>query len=213
MLPLFETFSSIQGESTQAGRGCCFLRLAGCNLRCTYCDTVYAQDSKGELKSVAELVDIVRRSKWNLVEITGGEPLIHPETPLLAQSLINEGFEVMIETNGSMPIEFLPPQVRRIMDCKLPGSGMEKFNRYENFNYITPHDEIKFVLSSYEDAQFALQIIEKWKLSEKTDNLLFAPVWGAFSPVELAQWMLDNHAPGRLQLQLHKVIWGADTKK
>ena len=145
MLPLVESFVSIQGESTQAGRKCFFIRLAGCNLNCRYCDTRYAMTG-GEEKSVAELADAAAASGVRLVEITGGEPLIHAETPELARELQRRGLEVMIETNGSLPIGTLPEGVRRIVDCKLPDSGMCEHNLFDNYRVLTQLDEVKFVI-------------------------------------------------------------------
>lgn len=207
MLPLIESFVSIQGESTQAGRKCFFLRLGGCNLRCSYCDTSYAW-SGGELKSPEELAAAAAASGVGLVEITGGEPLIHPETPELARRLQKKNLEVMIETNGSLPIDGLPEGVRRIVDCKLPDSGMSDCNLVDNYRLLTPLDEVKFVISSRRDFDFALDIIDRFALAERTPHLLASPVWGAVKPDELAQWLIDTPSPLRFQLQLHKVLWG-----
>ena len=207
MLPLVESFVSIQGESTQAGRKCFFLRLAGCNLACRYCDTRYAM-SGGIGKSVGELADAAASSGVKLVEITGGEPLIHAETPELARELQRRGLEVMIETNGSLPIDTLPAGVRRIVDCKLPDSGMSERNLFDNYRVLTALDEVKFVISSRRDFEFALDVIARFGLEDKTPNLLASPVWGAVAPAELAQWVIDAASPLRFQLQLHKVLWG-----
>ena len=207
MLPVIETFSSIQGESTHAGRRCFFIRLAGCNLRCSYCDTAYAWDG-GKPYTVAELVDLAANSGTGLVEVTGGEPLIHPETPALLQALLDAGMEVLLETNGAVSIAAVPEQVRKILDCKLPASGMAEQNIFANYALLLPHDEVKFVVSSRKDFDYALDVVERYKLLSKTANLIFSPVWGKVSFEELADWVISCRYPVRMQLQLHKLIWG-----
>ena len=207
MLPVIETFASIQGESTHAGRKCFFIRLAQCNLRCNYCDTVYAWEG-GTLRSVAGLVDEVKASGLDLVEVTGGEPLIHEETPALLQALLDAGLEVLLETNGSVSIENVPQEVRKIVDCKTPGSGMSERNDFGNFALLCPHDEVKFVVSGKEDFHWAVRIIEKYRLTEKTQNLIFSPVWNRISFEELAALVVQCKLPVRMQLQMHKLIWG-----
>ena len=207
MLPVIETFASIQGESTHAGRRCFFIRLAGCNLRCTYCDTAYAWEG-GFMQDIAGLTDIAVASGCEVVEVTGGEPLIHPETPALLQALLDAGMEVLLETNGSVSIENVPAQVRKIVDCKTPGSGMAEKNCWENFALLQPHDEVKFVISGADDFQWSIGIIDRYKLAEKTPNLIFSPIWGKVEFEELAQWVIECGRPVRMQLQLHKLIWG-----
>lgn len=204
-----ERFISIQGESTQAGRVCHFIRLAGCNLKCVWCDTAYA--SAGEWMAVDDLVAEALSSGAALVEITGGEPLTQQATPLLADKLLAAGLEVMVETNGSLDISALPPNVRRIVDCKLPASGMERFNLWSNYEHLTSLDEVKFVVGSMEDFKFALKVIARYNLAEKCP-LLFSPVWNAVRFEELAKWMVEANAPGRMQIQLHKIIWGAEAR-
>ena len=207
MLPVIETFASIQGESTHAGRKCFFIRLAQCNLRCNYCDTAYAWDG-GTLRSVAGLVAEVKASGLDLVEVTGGEPLIHEETPALLQALLDAGLEVLLETNGSVSIENVPQEVRKIVDCKTPGSGMNERNKFSNFALLCPHDEVKFVVSGKEDFHWAVRIIEKYRLTVKTQNLIFSPVWNRISFEELAALVVQCKLPVRMQLQMHKLIWG-----
>ncbi len=198
---LVEAFASIQGESTHAGRPSFFLRLAGCNLDCSYCDTRYAQNAEaGRETSIDELVALTRNSGLNLVEITGGEPLATPETPELCRRLLAEGFEVMIETNGSLPISPLPREVRKILDCKLPSSGMAAQNLTSNYPLLQSHDEVKFVTGSRKDFDYALNIIQTHRLPEKTRNLLASPVWNTLPPQTLAAWILESQAPLRLQL-------------
>lgn len=209
MARLVESFLSLQGESTQAGRRCIFLRLAGCNLACNYCDTSYAQESQaGEEKNVEELIAIAQTFNCKLIEITGGEPLLTPETPELCRRLLALNYEVMVETNGSLPIAPLPREVRKILDCKLPGSGMSGQNLYENYQLLQPHDEVKFVVSNREDFEFALRVIKEYELPKKTANLLFSPVWGRVEFAELARWVIEESEHGRMQLQMHRLIWG-----
>jgi len=208
-----ETFLSIQGESTHAGRLCFFIRLAGCNLNCTYCDTDYARDSEsGVSMTIEHLASQAKISKVRLVEITGGEPLTHPNTPALCEALLDEGLEVMVETNGSLPLSLLPPAVKKIVDCKTPSSGMVEYNLYENFHILSKHDEIKFVILDYLDYEFALTIIERYDLQNKIPNILLSPAWGKLDPKSLVGWMMADLPPARLQLQLHKIIWGPDKK-
>jgi len=197
----------LQGESTQAGRRCFFIRLEGCNLNCSYCDTEYAR-SGGVEKSVSELVELAVASKVPLVEITRGEPLLEKELPELCSRLMDRGLEVMIETNGSMDVSVIPEGVRRIIDCKLPGSGMDKFNMYGNFSGLTALDEVKFVVSSKEDFDFALEVISRCGLEESPAALLASPVWGRVSFEELAGWVIESGSRLRMQLQMHKLIWG-----
>ena len=167
---LVEAFASIQGESTHAGRPCFFLRLAGCNLRCSYCDTGYAQSAEaGRSAEIPELVGLVRASGLKLVEITGGEPLLTPETPALCRALLDAGVEVLVETNGSLSIAPLPPEVCRILDCKLPGSGMWEYNLWSNFDHLTRLDEVKFVVSSKSDFECALKVIKDYSLDGKCE--------------------------------------------
>lgn len=208
-----ETFLSIQGESTHAGRLCFFIRLAGCNLNCTYCDTEYARDEdSGTAMTIEHLVTQATLSKVRLVEITGGEPLIHADMPALCQALIDEGLEVMVETNGSLPLSLLPPIIKKIVDCKTPSSGMLEYNLYENFHILSDHDEVKFVIQDYLDYEFALTVIEKYNLQKKTSNILLSPAWGKLDPKTLVGWMMADLPPARLQLQLHKILWGPNKK-
>ena len=206
-----ETFLSIQGESTHAGRLCFFIRLAGRNLQCRYCDTQYSAsltDGKAELLDL--LVVRAVSSDVDLVEITGGEPLTQPETIPLCEKLLDAGMTVLIETNGSMPVWELPEGVIRILDCKTPSSGESGSNLYKNYDFLTPADEIKFVIADREDYDFSCKIIREYDLSSKTQNLLFSPVWGRIAPRQLAEWMIADRPPARLQLQMHKLIWGPD---
>jgi 7-carboxy-7-deazaguanine synthase len=210
-LRIIETFSSIQGESTHAGRLCFFIRLAGCNLNCNYCDTVYAQkQEEGNDFTIDELLDSAVESGLKLVEITGGEPLYQEATSKLCEVLLANGFTVLVETNGSLPLSVLPEKVIKIMDCKLPSSGEAMSLDPENFSFIGKNDEIKFVIADSGDYRYALDLIEKFKLNEKTANLIFGPAWGSLNPDKLVEWMLKDKVPARLQLQLHKYIWGPE---
>ena len=206
-LPVCETFASIQGESTHAGRRCFFIRLSGCNLRCAYCDTAYAWEG-GTMREIDDLVAEAAASGMDCVEITGGEPLIHPETPELAAKLLAAGLETLVETNGSLDIGLLPPGCRRIVDCKLPDSGMAGHNLESNYDKLTPLDEVKFVVSSRRDFDCALAVIDRFALPKRTPHLLFSPVWGKVDFAELARWTLECRRPVRMQLQMHKQIWG-----
>ena len=207
MLQIIETFKSVQGESTHAGKVCFFIRLSGCNLRCSYCDTAYAWEG-GEMRSVESLLDEAAAADCNTVEITGGEPLLQKDTPLLAKKLLDMGKEVLIETNGSVDFSILPPGCCRIVDCKLPASGMAQHNCYEAYQHLTQLDEVKFVVSDRQDFDFALNVIEQHRLAEKTPHLLFSPVWGRIAPETLAAWVVNSQLPLRMQIQMHKVIWG-----
>ena len=210
-LQIAELFSSIQGESTYAGRPCFFVRLSGCPYRCSYCDTLFAQDfAYGREYSIDQIVDEAKKSGLPLVEITGGEPLAQPNAVNLMQKLLDEGFEVMLETNGGFDISAVPQQVKRILDCKLPSSRMADRNIFENYSHLTARDEVKFVVGSREDYDFALDVVKKFKLDSKTQNLLISPVWGTVPFADIVAWILEDNAPFHFQLQMHKIIWGAD---
>ena len=209
-LKIYETFSSIQGESTRAGIPCFFIRLAQCNLRCSYCDTKRAQTLQNSRQmSVEQLVEQAGQSGIDLVEITGGEPMVQTEGVCeLSKQLIAHGHTVMIETNGSCDLAPLPPEVIRIVDWKTPSSGESDKMFLPNFSSLRPIDEVKFVLMDINDYYFALEIIKQHHLAEQTPNILFSPVYGVMSCEDLVQWMLRDHVPARLNLQIHKCIWG-----
>jgi 7-carboxy-7-deazaguanine synthase len=207
MLRVNEIYISIQGESTFAGFPCVLIRLAGCNLNCCYCDTRYAKDSYFE-KSVEDLVSMVCRFGRRIVEITGGEPLIQNETPLLVSSLLDKGFLVLVETNGSLDITRLDPRAHRIVDIKCPGSGESQRNRWENLYVLSENDQLKFVIQNREDYEFAKLILHKYKNILHPDMPIhFSPVMDNLEPRILAQWILKDNLFVRLNLQLHKVIW------
>ena len=207
MLSVCETFASIQGESTHAGKPCFFIRLAGCSCACSYCDTEYAKAS-GRPYRIDELLTLARDSRLKLVEVTGGEPMEQPETPELCRRLLGEGFEVLLETNGTLPLDAVPTGVHRIVDCKLPSSGMAERNYVGNYALLNSDDEVKFVVGSREDFDHAVEVIKQHRLAEKGCELLVSPVWGKADFQELAAWVLESGLPLRMQLQLHKLIWG-----
>lgn len=210
MLKINEIFYSIQGEGTKAGLPCVFIRLTYCNLRCTYCDTEYAF-YEGYDKSVDAVIEEVKKYKCNLVEITGGEPLMQEESLDLMKRLANEGFEVMLETGGSLPITTVDKRVKVILDLKCPSSGMLKKNLYENIEHLKSIDEVKFVIGTREDYEWSKEQIEKYKLNEKCP-VLFSVVFGELEPLTLVEWILEDKLNVRFQLQMHKFIWEPDTK-
>jgi 7-carboxy-7-deazaguanine synthase len=205
MLVINEIFYSIQGESTQAGRPCVFVRLTGCNLRCDWCDTVYAF-YEGRAASVSDLLREIERIGCPFVEITGGEPLLQREVFTLMQELLRKGYEVAVETGGSLPIEQIPDGVKRIVDVKCPGSGMADRNRWDNLEHLREGDELKFVLADRLDYDWALAEIRARGMAGRCP-LLFSPVHGRLDPAELARWILEDRAPVQLQLQLHRQLW------
>lgn len=207
-LNVSEIFHSIQGESSHAGRPCTFVRLAGCNLACAYCDTGYARQSDaGRVLPLPFILEAVRPYRSRLVEITGGEPLLQPATRELARLLSAEDRTVLVETNGSMDISVLPHPVIRIMDVKTPSSGMAAHNRLENFAHLRRGDEVKFVLSDRTDYEWAKAVIRGADFPAAIAVALFAPVAGRLEPAELAKWIVDDKLSVRLNLQLHKFIW------
>ncbi len=202
-----EIFLSIQGESTYAGLPCVFVRLAGCNLKCSWCDTAYARTREGaSVLSVDEIVGEVKRFNRRLVEITGGEPLIQPEAVKLAARLLDEGCRVLIETNGSVSLTGLDRRVVKIVDVKCPASGHVGSFLMENLKSITPDDEVKFVIANREDFEYARAFLEE-RLKGRTAKILFAPVKSSLEAKELAGWILREGLDVRLQLQIHTYIW------
>lgn len=208
-----EFFWSIQGESTHAGRPCFFIRLTGCHLRCNYCDTEYAFHN-GEKYSIDEVMEKVRESGAQWVEVTGGEPLLQRPVYPLFERLVAAGYHVMVETSGSLDASRVPPGVHRIFDIKTPASGEAGANRWENFTTgsLRAEDEIKFVLSSREDYEWARGVLAD-RLAGATVPILFSPVWSRLAPADLAAWILEDRLPIRMQLQMHKSIWGNEKGK
>jgi len=201
-----EIFFSIQGESTYAGRPCVFVRLTGCNLRCGYCDTRYAYD-EGERLSIDAIIEAVSAHGVPLVEITGGEPLLQPETPELIDRLLADGFEVLMETNGSFDIGRVNAACVKIVDIKCPASGESHTTDLTNLDRLGSRDEIKFVLSGRNDYEYARDLIREHETALAGHPVLMSTVAGVLSPAQLAQWILEDRLDVRLQLQLHKFIW------
>jgi 7-carboxy-7-deazaguanine synthase len=219
-----EIFKSIQGEGTRAGLPCIFVRLTGCNLRCTWCDTAYAFYG-GTKQSIEEVLQKVGEFAGNgdgrvsLVEITGGEPLLQPETPELAKELLAASYTVMIETSGERFVGVLPREVVKIVDVKCPDSGEANTFDMANLDEIDYKDEMKFVISTRRDYEFAREFTRQHRLAERVNAVLFSPVfedaaggWPGFSARELTEWILSDQLPVRLGLQLHKFIWDPATK-
>jgi 7-carboxy-7-deazaguanine synthase len=210
MLKVNEIYFSIQGESSKAGLPCVFVRLTYCNLRCTYCDTEYAF-YEGKDYTIEQILTEVKKYQCKLVEVTGGEPLVQEECNELMKILCDDGYDVMLETGGSLPIKNVDYRVRIIMDLKCPSSGMIKKNLYENIDSIKSTDEIKFVIGSREDYECCKEIIKKYDLTNKCD-VLFSVVFGELEPVMLVEWILEDKLKVRFQLQMHKFIWDPAAK-
>ncbi len=204
-LQVSEIFSSIQGESHWAGYPCTFVRLAGCNLDCAYCDTRYAREG-GAPVALDEVLRAVAREGLGTVEVTGGEPLVQPGTPALLEALVEEGRRVLLETNGSLPLDPVPPGVHVIMDLKAPGSGMADRNRWENLPALRPTDEVKIVCRDRADYEWSVGVIRAHGLVGRV-KVNLSPVWGRLDPALLARWILDDRLDVRLQVQLHRVLW------
>jgi 7-carboxy-7-deazaguanine synthase len=204
-----EIFFSIQGEGTRAGLPCVFVRFTGCDLRCTWCDTSYAFHG-GEERTRAEIVGEVERHPCRLVLLTGGEPLLQRELPELARDLLARGWEVTVETHGQRPLGALPREVVRIVDVKPPGSG-EVTTDFAYLDALAPHDEVKFVVASEDDWRWSLEVVRRHRLDERA-AVLVSPVHGAVDPKDLARWILESGARARLNLQLHKIVWGVQAR-
>jgi 7-carboxy-7-deazaguanine synthase len=206
-LKVNEIFYSVQGESTYAGLPCVFVRLTGCNLRCSYCDTQYAYH-EGEELDVAGILDRVAGYQCDLVEVTGGEPLVQNETPSLIHRLLEKGFNVLMETNGSLDIGCIDPGCVRIIDIKCPSSGEAERNLLENLTRLTAKDELKFVIGDREDYEYAKRVLKAMNQDQGVKcPIHFSPVFGRIRPDALAEWILEDHLQVRLSLQLHKSIW------
>lgn len=207
-----EIFHSIQGESSYAGLPCVFVRLTWCNLRCSWCDSEYTFTGGTEM-SVDEVMEKVRGYHCQLVEITGGEPLVQKrECCELVRRLCDEGFSVLVETGGGLDASPLDQRAIKILDVKCPGSGEAERNFWPNLEKLNPCDEIKFVIKDRADFDFALQVVDKYKLNEREPYVLFSPVWEAVELNNFAEWIIQSGVRGRMQLQLHKYIWGPDVK-
>jgi len=211
MLTVNEIFHSIQGESTHTGRPCVFVRLTACDLRCSWCDTPYAF-TEGRKMSVDEVMDRVRDYGCDVVEITGGEPLLQKEVYPLMERLLHEGRTVMIETGGHLSADAVPAGVIRVIDIKCPGSGESAKVHWPNLEKLRSSDELKFVIKDRTDYEFARDVVMKHDLVLRCAAVLFSPVHGALEAKQLAEWILADRLPVRLQLQAHKYIWSPDTR-
>ncbi|MEO8205332.1 MAG: radical SAM protein [Chthoniobacterales bacterium] len=205
-LTVNEIYQSIQGESTWAGLPCVFVRLTGCDLRCTYCDTAYAF-YEGKKTEFEDIVSAVLSYNCPLVEITGGEPLLQKSVIPLMKQLCDEGLTVLIETSGAHDISKVDPRVHRIMDLKTPSSGECGRNLYGNISFLTQRDEVKFVIGSREDYEWTREMIAKHDLSAKVRAVLLSPIFGKIDPRQIVEWMLEDRLPARFQLQMHKFVW------
>jgi 7-carboxy-7-deazaguanine synthase len=211
MLTINEIFYSIQGESTRAGQPCVFVRLTACDLRCTWCDTAYAFH-EGQKRTLDEVVADVERYGCQLVEITGGEPLLQEDVFPLMRRLLDNGRTVLLETGGHRPIDAVPDEVIKIVDVKCPASGESDKNEWRNLDALSPHDEVKFVIQDRRDYEFAVDVVRRYRLAERCAAILFSPVHGVLHPRTLSEWMLVDNLPARLQVQLHKYIWPPSTR-
>ncbi len=201
-----EIFFSIQGESIYNGRPCVFIRLTGCNLRCVYCDTTYAYE-EGTPRDKDWILKEVEKFACPLVEVTGGEPLLQHETTSLIDRLIASGYEVMLETNGSLDVSQIHPDCMKIIDIKCPSSGMSTRNRLENLSCLTGRDQVKFVIRDALDYKFSLETVKMLPPDFKRHHVLFSPVSGILPPATLSEWILRDRLSVRLHIQLHKFIW------
>lgn len=212
MNPLFisELFTSIQGESSFAGFPTTFIRLAGCNLRCAWCDSAFAR-SPGTPSSLQQLVTFVAQAGLPYVCITGGEPLMQPPVHDLMATLCGLGYTLSLETNGSLPINAVDARVHIILDVKCPKSGESQQNFWQNLRHLHQKDQVKFVICNADDYTFAKNVCEQYGLYNST-QVLFSPAWGEIQPQELIAWIINDRLPVRCNLQLHKYVWGADRR-
>ena len=210
MLVVNEIFHSIQGEGGAIGTPTVFVRLTGCNLRCSYCDTEYAF-YEGVKMSLEEVLSEIEKYEAETVEITGGEPLLQKEALTLMETLADKNYSVMLETSGSLPIKDVDKRVKIIMDLKTPSSGMVEKNLYENIEFLKKSDEVKFVIGSREDYDWSKSKIGEFDLIEKT-NVIFSPVYGKIEPAKIAEWILSDKLKVRFLLQMHKYIWEHDKR-
>ena len=209
MLKINEIYKSIQGESSFTGLPCVFVRLTGCHLRCTWCDTAYAF-YEGREMSILEIVQEVKSLGISLVELTGGEPLLQAEAVDLVRELLDQNFQVLIETSGAIDVSILDPRAVKIMDIKCPGSGMSDKMIWDNLKYLGVRDEIKFVIKDRKDFDWACDVIQNRRLASKV--ILFSSVFGELNPQKLSEWILEKNLNVRLQLQVHKYIWHPETR-
>ena len=205
-----EVYVSVQGESTHVGKPCVFVRLSRCHLRCSWCDSTFTFTG-GVVRDVADVVAEAHAFGVRTVELTGGEPLLWPAAVPLMQQLLDLGHEVLLETSGAVSIADVPEPVHVIMDLKAPGSGEVRRNRWENIGLLRPHHEVKVVVASREDFDWAVERVREHRIHERCE-VLFSPAWGHVRPVDLAQWVIACGLPIRMQVQLHKVVWDPDAR-
>ena len=205
-LKIFEIFYSLQGESSRVGLPTIFIRLSGCPMRCHYCDTAYAFQG-GVMMDIDDIMETIKKYNTHYVTVTGGEPLAQKEVLSLLKVLADQNYDVSLETGGGISIKEVDPRIKIILDIKTPESGEEKKNHWENLNLIHAKDEIKFVLCSREDYDWAKKILDQYKLTEKC-HVLFSPVYQKINATDLGNWILQDQLPVRLQIQLHKLLWG-----
>lgn len=210
MLNVHEIFFSVQGEGTRAGEPCAFIRLSRCNLRCRWCDTTQAYKA-GEDMTVTEALERLGRHQTKLVSVTGGEPLLQPAAFRLIEALAEEGCTVLVETNGSVDIRGVDERAVVVLDIKCPGSGCTQHMLWENIEALRPHHEVKFVIADERDFLWAKEQILLRDLHRRS-TVLLSPVWGELTPVALAEWILKAGLPVRLNIQLHKYLWGPDVE-
>lgn len=205
-LRVTEIFYSVQGESRTVGWPTVFVRLTGCPLRCSYCDTEYAFYGGG-WRSIDAILEEVAQHRPRFVCVTGGEPLAQKRCPILLRRLCDAGYEVSLETSGALDVSKVDARVSKVVDLKTPGSGECKRNRWANLDYLTAHDQVKFVLCDQVDYDWARGVLAEYHLEQRCE-VLFSPVYGKLTPRELAEWLLRDHLPVRFQVQLHKQVWG-----
>jgi 7-carboxy-7-deazaguanine synthase len=201
-----ELYLSIQGESTHAGLPCSFVRLTGCHLRCRWCDSVFAFRG-GTRMSVVDVVARVKALGAPRVELTGGEPLLQPGAYPLMDALLEAGLTVLLETSGAIDVRLVPPAVHKIVDLKCPSSGECERNDYRNLDSMNGNDELKFVIGTREDYEWARRLVRERRLETKSFALLFSTVFGELHPRTLVEWVLEDGLPVRVQLQMHKYLW------
>jgi 7-carboxy-7-deazaguanine synthase len=211
-LQVAEIFTSIQGESTHAGRPCTFVRLVGCNLDCRWCDTRWAREG-GETLTVDDVLARVREAGCDLVEVTGGEPMLQEGAVPLMEALVDDDFTVLLETNGSVDLAGVPEEVIRVMDVKCPSSGMSDRNRMTNLDLLGGHDEVKFVIADRVDYAWARDLLRRDRRFEHVRAVHLTPVFGKLDPGEIVKWIFEDRLSVRLGFQLHKLLWGPDTRK
>jgi len=212
MLRVTEIFHSIQGESTHAGRPCTFVRLTGCPMRCVWCDSEYTFTG-GDHLSIDAIIEQVKSFGGRLVEVTGGEPLAQKEAFTLIERLCDDGYEVLVETGGYVSTEAVDPRAKVILDVKCPASGEESRNHWPNLDWLcADKDEVKFVVANKTDWDYAQELIERMELQKRCKAILISPAWGELNLQDLANWIATSGLDVRMQLQLHKYIWGPEAR-